>query len=57
MTLAAGKVKIYRLTMIDPEFGDVLPLDFLLVTPDLEPVPGFPIRVFFSVVNPPVCFV
>jgi hypothetical protein len=38
MTFARGAVKIYRLTMIDAEFGDVLPLDFLLVTPALRQV-------------------
>ncbi len=35
MTFAGGRIQIHRLTMIDTEFGDVLPLDLLLVTPEL----------------------
>ena len=38
MTFAGGRVRIHRLTMIDHEHGDVLPLDLLLVTPEVEAV-------------------
>ena len=38
MTFASGQILIHRLTKIDPEFGDVLPLDLLLVTSKLGPV-------------------
>lgn len=38
MEFANGAVKLYRLTMFDPEFSDILPLDFLLVTPKIHGV-------------------
>lgn len=38
MMFAKGAVKIYRLTKIDPEFEDALPLDLLLVTPKLRAI-------------------
>ena len=49
MTFASGQVRIHRLTKIDPEFGDVLPLDLLPVTPELEPVWGSRTRVEWDV--------
>jgi hypothetical protein len=36
MTFKGGRIRIHRLTMVDPEFGDVLPLDLLLVTELIE---------------------
>jgi len=33
-----GTVRIHRVSKIEPETGETLVLDFLLVTPDLEPV-------------------
>jgi hypothetical protein len=38
MQFAGGRVRIYRLTLIDTESGEVLPLDLLLVTPELRKV-------------------
>ena len=38
MVFAKGAVKIHRLTKIDPEFADALPLDLLLVTPELRAI-------------------
>lgn len=34
MEFHEGKIRIYRLVKIDPETGEELVLDFLLVTPD-----------------------
>jgi hypothetical protein len=31
-----GNVEIRRISKIDPETGDILPLDFLLVTPAIQ---------------------
>jgi hypothetical protein len=33
-----GAIEIRRLSQIDPESGDLLPLDFLLVTPELREI-------------------
>ncbi len=38
MQLAGGKVKLYRLTMLETGTDEVLPLDLLLVTPKLRDV-------------------
>jgi hypothetical protein len=38
LSFAKGAVEIRRISKIDPESGDVLSLDFLLVTPALESV-------------------
>jgi hypothetical protein len=35
-----GAIEI-RVSQIDPETGDILPLDFLLVTPELREIWGF----------------
>ncbi|SRR5712691_4213150 len=33
-----GAIEIRRVSQIDPESGDLLPLDFLLVTPELQEI-------------------
>jgi hypothetical protein len=38
MTFSNGAVEIRRVSKIDPEDGDLLSLDLLLVTPDIRPV-------------------
>ena len=38
MSFAAGAVEIRRLTKVDPDQHDVLSVDFLLVTPELQEV-------------------
>ncbi|HKZ00928.1 MAG TPA: hypothetical protein VJ180_01735 [Pyrinomonadaceae bacterium] len=38
LSLAAGAVEIRRVSKIDPESGDLLSLDLLLVTPNILPV-------------------
>lgn len=38
LSFAAGSVEIHRLSRPDPETGDLLSLDLLVVTPELEPV-------------------
>ncbi len=36
MTFAGGAVRIRRVTKTDPDTGEVLPIDFLLLTPAIE---------------------
>ena len=38
LTLANGTIEIRRVSKIDPESGDLLPLDLLLVTPEVRAV-------------------
>jgi hypothetical protein len=38
MRLAGGAVEIHRLAKIDPDSGDTIPLDLVVVTPELEDV-------------------
>jgi hypothetical protein len=38
MTFAKGAIEIRRLSKLDPDIGDMLMLDFLLVTPQIAPV-------------------
>lgn len=38
MSFARGKIQIHRVTKIDPEAGDYIPLDILLVTDPLRSV-------------------
>ena len=38
MTFAQGKVEMHRVSKLDPDIGDVLILDLLMVTPELRPV-------------------
>lgn len=38
MTFAKGAIEIHRIEKIDPEAGDILMLDLLLVTPEIEEV-------------------
>ena len=38
LSFASGAVEIRRLSKIDPEAGDLLSLDLLLVTPALQPI-------------------
>jgi hypothetical protein len=38
LTFANGAIEIRRMSKIDPESRDLLPLDLLLVTPELRPI-------------------
>lgn len=38
MTFAQGQVEMHRVSKLDPDIGDVLILDLLMVTPELRPV-------------------
>ena len=40
MTLSDGKIKIYRLTKIDKESGDYLPIDLLVLNSELQYIWG-----------------
>jgi len=38
MTSAQGAIEIRRVSKVDPEGGDLLSMDFLLVTPEISPI-------------------
>ncbi len=38
MTFAKGAIEIHRVSKVDPEGGDLLSMDFLLVTPEIRSI-------------------
>ena len=38
MTFAKGAIEIHRVSKVDPEGGDLLSMDFLLVTPEIRQI-------------------